>query len=101
TAPRRWLGWVVTASAAYIAVQSAIQFAFGRNLYGIPPGGDGELTGPFAKPRAGPALTRILLPALIPPVAALLRRPGLRPHFAGYALLLAGMAVMVLIGQRM
>ena len=98
---RRWLGWVVTAAAAYIAVQSVIQFTFGRNLYGAPMGGDGEVTGPFSKPRAGPALARILLPALVPPVAALLQRPGRWRVSAGYALLLAGMAVMVLIGQRM
>lgn len=98
---RRWLGWVVTASAAYIAVQSVIQFAFGRNLYGAPMGTDGEVTGPFSKPRAGPALARILLPALVPPVAALLQCPGRWRVSAGYALLLAGMAVTVLIGQRM
>jgi hypothetical protein len=100
-APRRWFGWTIAASAAYIAVQSVIQFAFGRNLYGDLPGGDGELTGPFGKPRAGPPLARILFPALVPPLAALLRRPGIRPHIGGYALLLAGMTVMVLIGQRM
>jgi hypothetical protein len=98
---RRWLCWVVTASAAYIAVQSVIQFTFGRNLYGAPMGLDGEVTGPFSKPRAGPALARILLPALVPPVAALLERPGRWRVSAGYALLLAGMAVIVLIGQRM
>jgi O-Antigen ligase len=98
---RRWLCWVVTASAAYIAVQSVIQFTFGRNLYGAPMGLDGEVTGPFSRPRAGPALARILLPALVPPVAALLQRPGRWRVSAGYALLLAGMAVMVLIGQRM
>jgi hypothetical protein len=100
-APRRWLGWVVTVSALYIAVQSVIQFTFGRNLYGEPPGGDGVLSGPFGKPRAGPALARILFPALVPPLAATLQRPGLRNLVAGYALLAAGMAVMVLIGQRM
>ena len=100
-APRRWLGWVVTASAIYIAVQSVIQFTFGRNLYGAPHAPDGELTGPFAKPRAGPPLVRILFPALVPSVAALLQRPGIWSVAGGYALLMAGTAVMVLIGQRM
>lgn len=122
-AARRWLRWVVTASALYIAVQSVIQFAFGRNLYGYGRYGDGELTGPFSRPRAAPALVRILFPALLPPLAALLRqaslvddfrltallpplvallrRRGTWPLLAGYALLLASMAVMVLIGQRM
>jgi uncharacterized membrane protein YhaH (DUF805 family) len=100
-APRQWFGWVVTASAAYIALQSVIQFTFGRNLYGAPPGPEGVLTGPFAKPRAGTALERILIPALVAPVAALLRRPGIARLLGGYALLLAGVSVMVLIGQRM
>ncbi|MFI4983341.1 MAG: O-antigen ligase domain-containing protein, partial [Nevskiales bacterium] len=100
-APRRWMFGIVAASAAYIAAQTLIQFAFGTNLYGEPPGGDGELTGPFGKPRAGPPLSRILLPALLPPVAALLARPGVAAKLGAYALLLGGMCVMVLIGQRM
>jgi hypothetical protein len=100
-APRRWFGWIIAASALYIAAQSVIQFTFGRNLYGEPPGGDGELTGPFGKPRAGPPLARILFPALVPPVAALLHQRGIGSRIAGYALLIAGMTVMVLIGQRM
>jgi hypothetical protein len=100
-APRRWFGWVITASAAYIAGQAIIQFVFGRNLYGEPAGLDGVLSGPFGKPRAGPPLARVLLPALVPPVAALVRRPGIWSVAAGYALLLIGVAVMVLIGQRM
>ncbi len=99
-APRRWFGWIIMASAAYIALQSVVQFTFGRNLYGDPPGPEGVLTGPFGKPRAGTALVRILFPALVPPVTALLRRGGAR-RLAGYALLLAGVAVMVLMGQRM
>lgn len=99
--PRRWFGWVVAASAAYIAGQAIIQFVLGRNLYGEPAGTDGVLSGPFGKPRAGPPLARILLPALVPAVAALLRRPGVWTTIAGYALLLVGVAVMVLIGQRM
>ena len=100
-APRRWLGYVVAASAAYIVVHSLMQFVFGRNLYGEGRGPDGELTGPFGKPRAGPPLVRILFPALLPAVAELLRRPGIWPIAAGYALLFAGVGVMVLIGQRM
>ena len=100
-APRRWLGYVVAASAAYIVIQSLVQFAFGRNLYGEGRGPDGELTGPFGKPRAGPPLVRILFPALMPSVAELLRRPGIWSVAAGYMLLFAGIGVMVLIGQRM
>jgi hypothetical protein len=100
-AARRWFGWIIAAAAAWIAAQSLLQYATGRNLWGDPWGGDGELTGPFRKPRAGPPLARILFPALIPPAAALLARPGWAPKLAAYVLLLAGVAVMVLIGQRM
>jgi O-Antigen ligase len=98
---RRWMFAIIAAAAAYIAVQTLIQFAFGTNLYGEPPGRDGELTGPFGKPRAGPPLSRILSPALIPPVAALLARPGTAAKLGAYGLLLGGACVMVLIGQRM
>ena len=98
---RRWLWRIVAACAAYIAAQVLVQFAFGANLYGVPRYGDGELTGPFAKPRAGPTLARILLPAVLPPVVALLERGRSFTSAAGAMLLLGGVAVVVLIGQRM
>ncbi len=98
---RRWLFGLVAASAAYIAGQCLFQFAFGRNLYGWPRFADGELTGPFGMPRAGPPLARILLPSVLPPIAVLLGRPGILPAVSAYGLLLGGVAVMVLIGQRM
>lgn len=89
---REWLVRLVRWSAFYIAAQCLLQFAIGRNLYGWPRGADGELTGPYDKPRAGPILSRLLFPALLPiahtPVRALL-------------LLSGGIGVMVLIGQRM
>ena len=98
---RRWLFGLVAAAAAYIAAQCVIQSLFGRNLYGWPRSGDGELTGPFGGPRAGPPLARILLPAVLPPVTSLLARPGVKAALLSYALLLGGVVVMVLIGQRM
>ncbi len=61
------------------------QYATGRNFYGFGRWADGELTGPFFKPRAGPELVRILFPAVLPPVMAListrswLYRGGRRP----------------------
>lgn len=91
---RRLLGRVVLFCAAYIAVQALFQFAFGANLFGDPRSGDGELTGPYDQPRAGAPLSRLLFPALLPLAAAL-------PGWAGGAVLLGGMAVVVLIGQRM
>jgi hypothetical protein len=98
---RRWLGRVIAACVIWITAQSLLQLATGHNLFGNGRGAAGELTGPFRKARAGPPLSRILLPVLIPPVAALLaRRRGLRTAGA-YALLLAGLCMIVLINQRM
>ncbi|MBS0559087.1 MAG: O-antigen ligase family protein [Proteobacteria bacterium] len=98
---RRWLQGIIVASAAYIAVHSLFQAATGYNFYGKPRGGDGELTGPFGKPRAGPPASRIVFPAVVPFVAKLLNRPGLASTIGGYALLLFSVGVIVLIGQRM
>jgi hypothetical protein len=100
-AARRWLAWVIAASAAWIAAQSLLQYASGHNLWGNPRGGDGELTGPFRKPRAGPPLSRIIFPVLVPPAAMLLARRGWVPKAGAFTLVLGGIAVMVLIGQRM
>ena len=98
---RRWLWRVIAACAAWIAAQSLLQLATGHNLFGDGRGAAGELTGPFRKARAGPPLSRILLPVLIPPAAALLAgRRALRTAGA-YALLLAGLCMIVLINQRM
>ena len=82
---RRWIFWIVAASAAYIAIQTVFQFIIGFNFYGEPRGGDGELTGPFGKPRAGPPFARILLPAIIPLAVGMLTRPGRRSGDPGLA----------------
>ena len=102
TANRRlWLYRIVAASAAWIVLNSVVQFAFGRNLLGWPRGPQGELTGPFGTPRAGPALTRIILPAVMPAVAALAAPKKWRLTLCAYALLFGSVVVMVLTGQRM
>jgi O-antigen ligase len=98
---RRWMFGVTAAAVAYIAIQTVFQFVVGYNMYGEPTGRDGELTGPFGKPRAGPPMSRLLFPAFIPPVATLLARPGIVAKLGAYALLLGSVCVMVLIGQRM
>jgi O-antigen ligase len=98
---RRWLWWIVAISAAYIAIHVMMQFITGYNFYGEPSGGDGEMTGPFGKPRAGPPFVRILFPAIIPWAAAILARPGMRPLIKAWAVLIGGAAVALLIGQRM
>jgi O-antigen ligase len=98
---RHWLFAMVAASSAWIVLNCLVQEVLGRNLIGWPRGSEGELTGPFGAPRAGPALVRILLPSILPPAAALLARPRRLTKTAGYALLLLSLVVMVLIGQRM
>ena len=99
-AARAWLARLLQWAALYIALQSLLQFAIGRNLYGYPRGPDGELTGPYAHPRAGPPLSRLLFPALLPVIGRWIGMSGWKPP-AALLLSLAGIAVMVLIGQRM
>lgn len=89
---RRWLVWLLRASAFYIAFQSLVQLATGRNLFGWPRGADGELTGPYKNPRAGAPLARLLFPALL---------PRARGPLLALALLGGGITILVLIGQRM
>ncbi len=98
---RRWLLASLGAATLYVAAQTLLQFATGYNLYGDPRSGDGELTGPFDKPRDAPTFVRMLFPVLLPPVGALLARPGVRPALGGAALVVGSVVVMVLIGQRM
>lgn len=97
---RAWLARLLRWAALYIALQSLLQFASGRNLFGYPRGADGELTGPYANPRAGAPLSRLLFPAVLPVLARWVGGAAWRP--AGAVLLaLASVGVMVLIGQRM
>jgi hypothetical protein len=98
---RRWVYRLTAASAAWIALNSIIQDIVGRNLIGWPPAGEGVLTGPFGTARAGPPMARIIIPAILPPVAALLAKPGIRTTAWAYALLGGSVIMMVLIGQRM
>jgi O-antigen ligase len=98
---RLWLRALIVVSTIYIAIHSLFQSVTGYNLYGQRRGGEGELTGPFGKPRAGPPESRILFPALVPPVAALLARKRWGSTLGAFGLLLAGIGIMVLIGQRM
>ena len=97
---RRWLARLLRWSALYLALQSLLQFATGRNLFGWPRGADGELTGPYENPRAGAPLSRLIFPAVLPVVDRWIGRAGSWP-FAALALLPASVGVMVLIGQRM
>ena len=91
---RVWLARLAALAAVYIAFQTALQLAIGRNLQGYGRWGDGELTGPFEHPRAGAPFSRLLFPAVLPAMARLGR-------WAGLGLLVAAVLVVVLIGQRM
>jgi O-antigen ligase len=98
---RLWLQRVIAVCVAWIAAHALFQAAAGRSLFGAPRWFNGELTGPFDKPRAGAPLSRMLLPAMLPAVAALLRRRSPAATLGAAALTTGGLAVVVLIGQRM
>ncbi len=95
---RTWLGRLLRWAALYIALQCALQFATGRNLFGYGRGADGELTGPYENPRAAAPLSRLLFPAVLP-VLDRWTRAG--RAWAGALLLLGSVGTVVLIGQRM
>ncbi len=92
---------MLAAAAAWLALECWEQVLTGTNLFGHGRYIAGELTGPFAKPRAGPALILIFFPVLVPAVLGLAGRPALLPRMAGVALAVAMVATMVMIGQRM
>ena len=98
--PRLVMAWLIAASFAYISGQLLLQAASGFNLFGDPRFHDGTLTGPYAEPRASAPLSRLLFPALLPAAAWLTQRGRIGVAGAA-ALLLAGLAIMVLAGQRM
>jgi len=98
---RRWLLASFGAVALYVAGQSLWQFATGRNLFGNPRWVEGELTGPFNGPKAAPTFIRVLFPAMLPAMAGLYSSPKLLRRLAAGSVLVAGVAVVVLIGQRM
>ncbi len=91
---RLWLARVAALATLYIAAQTVLQLATGRNLQGYPRSGDGELTGPFEHPRAGAPFTRLLFPTVLPAMVWLGR-------WGGLVLLVASVLIVVLIGQRM
>ncbi len=97
-AARQWFYRSLGLATLYVAAQTLLQFITGHNLFGMPRSGDGELTGPFDKPRDAPTFVRMLFPALLPPADTLMARGA---WLAGGALLVGAMLVMVLIGQRM
>ncbi len=98
---RRWLWWAIAAAVLWIVLQSWEQYLTGTNIFGVPRWGDGALTGPFNRPRAGPALILTLFPVLLPAASALAASPRIAAKAAGIAMAVLGAATVLLIGQRM
>ncbi len=97
---RLWMQRVLTACTLYIAGQSLLQAAIGRNIQGFPRSDDGALTGPFLHARAGEPLSRLLYPVLLPPLSRWLGR-DFPWKLLALATAIVGIGTMVLIGQRM
>jgi hypothetical protein len=94
--------WAILALCAlWIGAESWQQYFSGQNIFGDPRWGDGSLTGPFFKPRAGDLYGHLLFLALLPPVTALFAKPGRLRPLAGAALATIGVVTSILIGQRM
>jgi hypothetical protein len=100
-AARRAAWWLLALSCLWIGLESWQQLLTGRNIFGNPRWGDGSLTGPFWKPRAGQLYSHLLFTAMLPPVLALFAKPGRAGRIAGMALAILGVVTSVLIGQRM
>lgn len=99
-ASRRRLRLVLLVLAFWVALQCWEQLLTGSNIWGEPRWGDGALTGPFFKPRAGGVFLYLALLGIMPVVLQLLEG-RLALHAVGTALLLGTLATMVIIGQRM
>jgi O-antigen ligase len=97
---RKLIWFAVALSCLWIGVESWEQFTTGVNIFGEHRWGDGALTGPFFKPRAGGVYAHLLFPALLPAVMWLLERPARWQRGAAVALAVIGISTSVLIGQR-
>ena len=105
---RRLMRGLLVAACLYIAAQLLLQAVTGYNLFGDPRFHDGTLTGPYDKPRASAPLSRLLLPVMLVASVWIAGRAGSAKRSSRWWLLavsvlplLAGLALMVLAGQRM
>ncbi|MBO1360794.1 O-antigen ligase family protein [Acetobacter sacchari] len=92
---------VCAALAGWTVLECWQQYLTGYNALGYGRWGDGALTGPFLKPRAGNALLMVMFPGAMPVVLRLLARDTWRSKLVGLTGLLLLIASMILIGQRM
>ena len=98
---RRALWLVFAILAVWVGLECWEQYLTGINLWGDPRWGDGALTGPFVKPRAGGILLLLSIPAFLPMIARTLERRTIRSFIEGAFALTLLLATMILIGQRM
>jgi hypothetical protein len=102
TPAARRAAWIALAlSGIWIALESWQQYLFGHNIFGYPRWGDGALTGPFEKPRAGGLYSHLMFIFMLPISMHLLAKPGRWARVGGVAVALFGVVTAVLIGQRM
>jgi hypothetical protein len=100
TPASRRAAWLILAlSCLWIGVESWEQALTGTNIFGDHRYGDGALTGPFFKPRAGALYAHLLFLALLPPLMAIYGK-GRIWQIAALALAVLGVVTSVLIGQR-
>ncbi len=102
-APRaRRAGFILLAlSCAWIGIEAWQQLLTGRNIFGDARWGDGALTGPFWKPRAGDLYGHLLFAVLPTAAMWLLARRRLALTILAEGLVVLGVVTAVLIGQRM
>lgn len=98
---RHWLWLVMLVLAVWTGVQCWEQYATGHNLMGYPRWGDGALTGPFYKPRAGGVFLMLSLLGALPCLVRALQRGDARSSVLGVAGFIVVLTTMILIGQRM
>ncbi len=94
--------WVTIGLAvAWIVIECWQQYLTGHNIFGAGRWGDGALTGPFTRPRAGPELILTLFAVLLPAASHLIGGAGRMRRVSGVLLAVLGAATVLLIGQRM
>jgi O-antigen ligase len=99
--PRQVLHAVVILVTLWIVVECWQQYVLGTNVFGEPRFGDGALTGPFTRPRAGPVYLQLFFPAILPALLFLTNRADRLSRIAAGVLLAVSVLTMILIGQRM
>ncbi len=98
----RRAAWIAIGLAVvWIVIECWQQYLTGHNIFGVARWSDGALTGPFARPRAGPELILTLFAVLLPAAAQLIGASGRLRQAGGVLLVAVGAASVLLIGQRM